>query len=228
MQPTAHPLLPLLLAAADGDYPPADGGVTYLPALPRRQQAVVSFTAHTVICSGLSADLFTDLALDGYGRALTPDVLIRLAAAAVDPVFDVLDVTLVARGIGGGALTTTSELDDHPRVRHARATRDDVRVHADGRGLVTLSRGLAGRIEMSVEVHDPDAGGAGRSLIAEALRLVQPCALVFAAVSPGNARSLRAFLAMGFAPICSELLIHSGPLTDRRRSTSEGTNEARG
>jgi RimJ/RimL family protein N-acetyltransferase len=30
---------------------------------------------------------------------------------------------------------------------------------------------------------------------------------VFAAVAPGNARSLRAFLALGFQPLASELLL---------------------
>jgi hypothetical protein len=33
---------------------------------------------------------------------------------------------------------------------------------------------------------------------------------VFAAVSPGNARSLRAFLAAGFVPLGSEALIEPG------------------
>jgi len=59
---------------------------------------------------------------------------------------------------------------------------------------------------MSVEANDHDRG-LGTALIAEAIRLVPEGELLFAAVSPGNARSLRAFLALGFKPIGSEVLI---------------------
>ena len=48
--------------------------------------------------------------------------------------------------------------------------------------------------------------GEGRSLIRDAL--VGETGPVFAAVSPGNARSLRTFLALGFAPVGSEVLLH--------------------
>jgi hypothetical protein len=34
---------------------------------------------------------------------------------------------------------------------------------------------------------------------------------LFAAVSPGNARSLRAFLAVGFTPVASEVIITPAP-----------------
>lgn len=78
-------------------------------------------------------------------------------------------------------------------MRHALSLRRHVRVHGDERGLVTLAEGLAGRLEVSVET---DAGrqggaGAGRGLVLEALRLVPGGEPVFAAVSPGDARSLR-------------------------------------
>ena len=119
-----------------------------------------------------------------------------------------LDVMLVARGIGGGTLCERFDLDDHSRVRHAREIRTNVRVFADERGLITLADGLAGRPEMSIEIpHRTESKGSGRALIAEALALSPPGAPLFAAVSPGNARSLRAFLAMGFTPIASELHI---------------------
>ena len=49
------------------------------------------------------------------------------------------------------------------------------------------------------------------SLIAEAIHLVPEGELLFAAVSPGNARSLRAFLSLGFTPIGSECLIRPEP-----------------
>ncbi|MGF1648327.1 MAG: hypothetical protein ACFCVF_15595 [Kineosporiaceae bacterium] len=98
-------------------------------------------------------------------------------------------------------------------MNFARSLRRDVRVHGDDRGLVTVSEGLAGRCEISVEAAPGASTGAGRSLVADARGLVPADRAVFAAVSPGNARSLRAFLATGFVPIASEVIItrHSPP-----------------
>jgi hypothetical protein len=91
-------------------------------------------------------------------------------------------------------------------VRYARDIRQNVDVYGDERGLITLARGLAGRRELSVEAAELNRGW-GRALIAEGVGLVPKGELVFAAVSPGNARSLRTFLALGFVPIGSEVLI---------------------
>jgi hypothetical protein len=140
---------------------------------------------------------------------LQPAVLMRLAGAGGE--VGVLDLTLVARGRGGNRLPILDGLDDHPRVQHARALREQVRVHGDDRGLVTLARGLAGRTELSIETAPALHGsGAGRTLLTDALTLIPAGAPVFAAVSPGNTRSLRAFLASGFTPIASEVLIGPG------------------
>ena len=75
--------------------------------------------------------------------------------------------------------------------------------------MVVLGRGLVGRRELSVELFDPSAvsSGAGRRLIAAGLRCVPVGEWCWAQVAPGNARSLRAFLACGFTPIGSEVLI---------------------
>jgi hypothetical protein len=69
---------------------------------------------------------------------------------------------------------------------------------------VTVAAGLAGRTELSVEAAVP---GTGRALIRAALGSVPVGEPVFAAVAPGNARSLRAFLAEGFVPLGSEVLM---------------------
>lgn len=200
-----HPLLHHLLAAARGEFPPADGEVTLLPALEDGSSAVVAFTGHAMLATDASAADLVGLPLDGFGGAVAPETLLRLAQGRT---IGVHDVTLVARGRGSGRLARTSAWDDHDRVRYATFWRDDVVVHGDDRGFVTLGTGLAGRREMSVEVLGPDHGrGAGRALIGEALALVPQEDFLFAAVSPGNARSLRAFLAQGFVPICSEVLI---------------------
>ncbi len=193
-------MLPLLLAAADGHFPAPDGAVEFMPGLTNGQQAIVAFTAHAVIATD-NASRLAATALDGYGGALHPAVITKLAG---DDTIGVLDVMFVARGRGGGTLPRVANLDDHPRVRYARRLRTDVRVHGDERGLITLATGLAGRREMSIETARP---GVGRELIAAARDLVPEHEPLFAAVSPGNAQSLRAFLAAGFVPLGSELII---------------------
>ena len=95
-------------------------------------------------------------------------------------------------------------------MQRARRLRREVAVYADleGRGLVTLGRGLAGRWELSVEVAPAHRGaGLGRRLIAAGWRLAPAGAPLFAQVAPGNAASLRAFLAAGFRPAGAEALL---------------------
>jgi hypothetical protein len=202
----SHPLLQVLLEAAHGRFPPADGSVTYLPPFAGGAEAVVALTGHSFIASRLGPADLADLAPDGFGGSLAPKVLSRLADGGD---IGVIDVTLAANGKPGpSALSATERWDDHPRVRYARSIRSDVQVFGDDRGFVTVSHGLAGRQEMSVElVAHLHNSGTGRSFVAAARQLVEPDTWLFAAVSPGNARSLRAFLAEGFTPIGSEVLI---------------------
>ncbi len=200
-----HPLLGLLSAAASGDFPDADGGVTFVPPLAGGLSAVVSFTGHAVVATSLGPRDLIGFELDGFGGALAPATLLLLARGGR---VGVIDITLVARGIGGGQLPRTDTWDDHPRVRYARSIRADVAVHGDERGFVTIADGLAGRREMSIELAAPEESrGTGRQLIAAARGLVPSGEWLFAAVSPGNARSLRAFLSQGFVPIGSEVLL---------------------
>jgi len=202
-----HPLLKVLLAAADGTFPDVDGGVTVLPPLASGRECSVGFTGHAVIATALPADEVLARKPDGFGGSLAPDFLRWLAGPTGQ--IDVVDATLVGRGTGGDLLPERHDLADHPRVRYAMAIRSGVRVFGDERGVVTLSEGLAGRPELSIEAAPAGQGrGIGRALLCDALSLVPSGAPVFAAVSPGNARSLRAFLAMGFTPIGSEVLIH--------------------
>ncbi|GGQ56011.1 N-acetyltransferase [Streptomyces althioticus] len=203
-----HPLLPYFLAAADGRFPPVDGMVTVLPPLAGGLECSVAFTGHAVVATALSEQAVHAQAPDGFGGSLAPDFLRHLAGPK--GWIDVVDVTLTARGTGGPPrLPVVDDADDHPRVRHARDVRTDVEVYGDERGLITLAVGLAGRRELSIELRDVQDGGRGhgRSLISDALSLVPAGEPVFAAVSPGNARSLRAFLASGFTPIGSEVLL---------------------
>jgi pimeloyl-ACP methyl ester carboxylesterase len=203
-----HPLLGLLLDAAEGRFPEADGGVTVLPRPPHGPECSVAFTGHAVVATSLPADRVGELGADGFGGSLAPDFLRALAGPAGR--VGTTDAVLVARGTGGPArLGPLAGLDEHPRVRHARGLRRHVRVFGDERGLVTLAEGAAGRTELSVELSPAaeHSRGHGRSLLEDALTLVPVNTPVFAAVAPGNARSLRAFLAAGFTAIGAECLV---------------------
>lgn len=203
----AHPVLTYLLAAAGGRFPPVDGGCTVVPPLAGGLACSVAFTGHAVVATARPPGAVEARQPDGFGGSLAPDFLRWLAGA--DGWIGVIDVTLVARGRGGGAgLPPQPDTAEHPRVRHARELRRNVQVYGDERGLVTLAEGLAGRTEISVEAAPNGQGrGRGRGLLRDALGLVPPGEPVFAAVSPGNARSLRAFLGVGFTPIGSEVII---------------------
>lgn len=195
-----------MLDAAHGRFPPVDGAVTFLPELPNGNRAIVALTGHAFIAADLAASDFDDIELDGFGAALAPTAVLRIAGGGE---VGVNDVVLVAPGTGLGVTTPlTTVWDEHPRVLYARHLRTDVTVHGDDSGFVTLSTGLAGRREMSVEIADTAAStGDGRRLILDALGGVPEGQFLFAAVSPGNARSLRSFLAAGFVPIASEVII---------------------
>jgi hypothetical protein len=206
----SHPVLQWFLDVADGRHPPVDGGVTFLPALDDGREAVVAFTGHAVIASRLGRADLVDLRPDGFGGALAPTVLLRLAAGGA---VGTIDVTMVTSGVGpspgtGPSLERTSHWEEHPRVAHARRLRRDVEVFGDERGFVTLAHGLGGRRELSIEIVGAHHGsGVGRGLLDRARRLVDPGTPLFAAVSPGNARSVRSFLAAGFVPIGSEVIV---------------------
>lgn len=198
----------MLLDASDGRFPVADGGVTVVEALPGGLECSMAFTGHAVVSTSLSPAEIMARQPDGFGGSLAPEFLLRLAGPTGE--IGVIDATLVARGVGGSPRLTRRDAQDHPRVQHALALRERVRVFGDERGLVTLADGLAGRHELSIELDGRLAVGRGRGLLADALTLVPEGEPVFAAVSPGNARSLRAFLAVGFVPIGSEVIVRPG------------------
>src|SRR5574342_494416 len=153
-----HPLLVYLLAAADGLFPPVDGQCTVVPALRGGRECSVAFTGHAVIATALPPDEVRAQRPDGFGGSHAPDFLRWLAGA--HGWIGVIDATLVARGRGGGTLPVRTDATDHPRVRHAMSLREQVQVYGDERGLVTLSTGLAGRREISIEAA-PEGQGRG-------------------------------------------------------------------
>jgi hypothetical protein len=203
-----HPLAGILDAAAEGRFPPADGGVDVLPADRGGVRAVVAFTGHAYVLADVDPGELVALGADGYGGATRADVLVWLAEPGGR--IGSLDVVLVAAGTPGPSVPRRTDLDHHPRVRRAVGHRTDVEVYGDDAGLIVLGHGLVGRRELSVELLDPLAAGQGhgRRLIRAGLARVARGELCWAQVAPGNAASLRAFLACGFVPVGAEVLIN--------------------
>jgi GNAT superfamily N-acetyltransferase len=179
-----------------------------LPSPGGPADAIVAFSAHSV----LSADI--DPAL--VRRALPGDdpggpmsaPFVTWVAERIGAEAGSLDVLLVADQARSGTELVAVEAD-HPRVARAQTYRDDVSTwtDTDRTGLAILGRGLAGRLEISVEVEPQHRGtGRGRLLAAAARALVPAGEHLFAQVAPGNVASLRAFLAAGYRPIGAEVL----------------------
>jgi len=204
-----HPLLGILTAAAAGRFPPVDGAVEVMPPDQAGTWAVVELTGHAYVLGDVDPTHLAARGADGFGRSAHPDVLRFLAGP--DGWIGCHDAVLVRRAgpTGEEPLPVRTDLDHHARVRRARNHRREVTVGGDDAGLAVVGRGLVGRIEMSVELFDRSSAGAGngRRLILASLAAMPRGEWCFAQVSPGNAASLRAFLACGFVPIAAEVLV---------------------
>jgi hypothetical protein len=100
----------------------------------------------------------------------------------------------------------------HPRVERALRYRTDVRVWTCEHGILIIGRGLAGRWETAIEVNAGSHNkGYGRALAKAARHLVPEGRPVWGQVAPGNASSLRAFLAAGYTPVGSEVILTPFP-----------------
>ena len=208
-----HPLAAILEQAAAGVFPPADGRTDVLPADGGDVIAIVAFSGHAFVLADVDpaeiASRQTDGAGGGFGGALAPAVQEFLAG--VDREVGSVDVVLAAAGgvNHAGSLQRRDDQRDHPRAQRAMHHRRDVGVYGDDDGVAILGRGLVDRWELSVELFDPVASSAGngRRLVAAGLDLVPDGEWCWAQVAAGNTRSLRAFLAGGFVPVCAEVLI---------------------
>jgi GNAT superfamily N-acetyltransferase len=203
-------LAELLAAAARGAFPAPDGGFEVHPAPAGASAAVVSFAGHHVIAADVPEG-WVEARLRGAGiaEAMRPGFLSALAAETGAEAND-LDVVLAAPGLDGEPALVLGRAD-HPRAQRAVLHREDVRVLEDRDGVATviLGRGLAGRLEVSMEV-EPGARGAGRgrAVLVEARKVAGPGEVLFAQTAPGNAASLRCLLAAGFTPIGGEMLFY--------------------
>ena len=209
-------LLQLLLDAAGGAPPPADGVVEVWAAPTGPVDAVLAFTAHHVVAAAVDPDLVAARLPDGDLSAPMGPAFLGWLGDRLGSRPGSLDVVLAAGGLGGFPpleLTPGVDLDRHERVARALRYRSDLQVWtAEGdAGVLVLGRGLAGRREVAFEV-DPARRnrGLGRSLVAAARHLTPPGEPLFAQVAPGNAASLRVVEVAGFRPIGAEVLFHRG------------------
>jgi hypothetical protein len=206
----------LLVRAAAGAFPPADGSVLVVPPYRVGTEAVVGLPGFAVVATEVPEVAVKAADADGFGGATGLPVLCLLAGPV--GAVDTLDVLLAGSGTGRSRLPERSDLVGHPRVTHARAWRDSVQVHGDERGLVILARGVGGLPELGYAVA-PAAHGtdAARELLREGLGLVPAGEPVLLAIAPAEAASLRCALTAEFTPIGSVQLVRPG----RRRPRPE-------
>ncbi|MFJ4685585.1 GNAT family N-acetyltransferase [Streptomyces sp. NPDC088789] len=207
----------ILEEAGRGGFPPADGTITVVPQHGPRDAGVLAFTAHSVVFTDEDPrwvyDTLAATPADPLAAAMSPHFLTAFAARTGRRT-DTVDVMCVAAALPGGPVPGLAEIEDpgQPRVVSALGHRDTVRVWAAAEGgLLVLGRGVGGRLEAAVEVDEAVRHrGLGRRLATAARRLSggEP---VWAQISAGNARSLRAFLASGYRPVGSEALFLREP-----------------
>jgi GNAT superfamily N-acetyltransferase len=201
----------ILDAAARGVLPPADGSTTVVPQACERDAGVLAFTAHAVVFTDEDPEWVYD-ALRATGcDMLAAPMNPRFLAAFIERTgrtAETIDAMLVGGPLPGEPPVALREIEDgaHPRIVYARGRRDDVRAWTTDGGVLVTGRGIGGRLEVSVEV---DAAvrhrGLGRSLVRAARHVVtEP---LWAQVAPGNARSMRTFLAAGYRPVGAEALL---------------------
>ena len=209
-------LAEILDAAAHGDFPPADGGTTVVPQPSARDAGVLALTAHSVIFLDEDPEwIRATLAgrrCDALAATMNPLFLAALLHRT-GRVTETIDLLTVAPALPGAPpLPLDPQDQDHPRVRYARARRDDVRVWATDGGLLTLGRGVAGRWEVSLEVDEAVRHrGLGRALARAARHLIPAGDVVWSQQATGNARSIRAFQAAGYRPVGAEILLLPAP-----------------
>ncbi|MFJ5779356.1 GNAT family N-acetyltransferase [Streptomyces sp. NPDC093094] len=209
----AQTLRDILDAAALGVFPAPDGGTTVVAQPSPRDAGVMAFTAHSVVFTDEDPDwvraTLAGLDCDPLAAPMNPLFLAALLART-GRTTECVDAVLVGSPLPGEPSLPLKEIADpgHPRIGYARGRRDGVRAWTADGGVLVTGRGVAGRLEVSVEV-DEDARqrGLGRALVTAARQLVtEP---LWAQVAPGNARSARAFQAAGYRQVGAEALLRT-------------------
>jgi GNAT superfamily N-acetyltransferase len=217
-------VIELLHRAAHGRFPPEDGQTEVVGAVAGAPAAVLSFTAHHVVAADLPAEeVLARIDPHDLKGPLAPGVLTWLAdrTGLVAGSLDVVLAWVPGRAAGEAPPLREIGAAAHPRVERARRWRRELRVFEGEGGMVILGRGLAGRLELSVEVdRERRDRGLARRLVAGALAAAAPSEPVFAQVAAANASSLRALQPAGFAAVGAEVLY--GPPEDFLRRWTNG------
>jgi RimJ/RimL family protein N-acetyltransferase len=209
-------LADILRGVENGVFPAPDLGVSVVPAPSERESAVVAFTGHIVVAADVSSSWVAERIPAGDLAAPTNPPFLTALAELTGRRVSSNDAMLLAPAITDPAERAAATRDltvltdhSHPRVQRALEYRTDVHVYGDVRGgVVIIGRGLAGRVECAVELPDTHHNqGHGRHLAHAARALVPPNTSIWAQITPGNAASLRAFLAAGYKPVGSEALL---------------------
>ncbi|MEV6412166.1 GNAT family N-acetyltransferase [Kribbella sp. NPDC051718] len=208
-------LADILRGIEGGVFPAPDLSITVVPAPSDRESCVVALTAHIVIAADVSPAWVAGLIPDGdLSAPLNPPFLYALEQLTGRRV-NAIDQMLLAPALTDPAerATAVKDLTDltergHPRIERAWRYRDDVHAYTTPYGgLVLTGRGLAGRLEVALEVPESTRGnGHGRQLARAARALIPPGSHIWSQVSPGNAASTRTFLAADYQPVGSEAL----------------------
>ena len=207
---SARGLADLLVRVERGERLPADPWLSVVPEPSPGEAAVVAFPGRIVVAADVEPDwVFARCPEGDLSAPLNPPFLGALEQHLGRRVNGV-DALLVAKALGAVPELALRPLDDadHPRVRRACRYRDDVRVWAVDGAILIVGRGLGGRWEAAVEVDEAHRDrGLGRRLARAARSLIPGRRPVWAQVAPGNAASVRAFLAAGYQPVGAEALL---------------------
>jgi hypothetical protein len=196
--------LAAIISDVEAGFPvPADVPYLTVPQPGPRAAAVCAFTGVSVIAADVDPAWVADqLPADDLSAPLNPPFLHALEHKLGRRVNNI-DLVLLAAPQPGPPPLALREVtaSTHPRVRRAQRYRDEVRVWEteSGRGVVILGRGLA----------EARGRGVGRTLAMAARHFLPEDRLVWAQIAPGNAASVRAFLAAGYDPIGAEALLVS-------------------
>jgi hypothetical protein len=193
-----------------GERLPVEPWLSVVPQPSPRAAAVVAFPGRIVIAADVEPAWVSGLLPDvDLCAPLNPPFLGALEHK-LDRRVNNIDLVMLASPTAAPpeiALTPVEDAD-HPRVRRARRYRDDVRIWTTDGGVLVLGRGLGGRWETAIEVAETHRNrGLGRRLAAAARHLVPEGRPIWAQIAPGNATSVRVFVAAGYMPIGAEALL---------------------